>query len=116
VLGISEITIEQLYNRFDESEHIVIDALRESAFCSKMIEGYPAQLCQLKDGQLMIGTHTPDVNMTEFYECFESISKLNAALYQGFQELEKETSPENGFAVACLEVCMMKYARDVLRK
>ena len=36
--------MEQLYLRFDESEPIVLDALRESAFFKKMIEGYPNKL------------------------------------------------------------------------
>ena len=44
VLGLPEVTLEQLYNRFDESEAIVIDALRESAFLVKMVEGYPLRL------------------------------------------------------------------------
>jgi len=44
VLGLPQVTMEQLYMRFDESEPIVIDALRESAFFSQMIEGYPLQI------------------------------------------------------------------------
>lgn len=44
------------------------------------------------------------------------VSKLNASLHQSFEDLEKETFPENGLAVACLEVCMLKKARIVLKE
>lgn len=37
-------TMEQLYQRFDESEPIVLDSLREQAFFQKMVEGYPSKL------------------------------------------------------------------------
>lgn len=43
------------------------------------------------------------------------MSKFNAAMIQSFKDLEKETFPENGFAVSCLEVCMLKKARILLR-
>ncbi len=44
------------------------------------------------------------------------ISKFNAALSQTFAELEKETLPENGFAVSCLELCMYRKANILMQK
>ena len=37
-------------------------------------------------------------------------------LVQSFAEFEKETMPENGFAVSCLELSMFKKAKLVLQK
>ena len=84
VLGLPEVTVEQLYNRFDESEAIVIDALRESAFLVKMVEGYPLRLDQLQDEKSLMGSHLPDCNLTDFYMAFQTVSKINAALSQSF--------------------------------
>jgi len=84
VLGLPEVTLEQLYNRFDESEAIVIDALRESAFLVKMVEGYPLRLTQLQDEKLLLGSHLPECNLTDFYVAFQTVSKINAALAQSF--------------------------------
>lgn len=39
-----EISMETLYNRFDQKEPIVIDSIRESAFFVKMVEGYPDKI------------------------------------------------------------------------
>lgn len=116
VLGLPQVTMEQLYLRFDESEPIVIDALRESAFFQKMVEGYPLKLELPNESFASMGQHTPDCNLTEFFESYQVVSKFNASLEQAFADLEKETTPENGFAVTCIQVCMLKKARLVLRQ
>lgn len=63
-----------------------------------------------------MGLHTPEAGLTDFFECMSVLSKFNAALAQGFVELEKETLPENGFAVSCLELCMYRKAMILLKK
>lgn len=72
--------MEQLYLRFDESEPIVIDALRESAFFQKMIEGYPQKILPADEKIAAIGQHTPDCNITDFFESMSVVSKFNASL------------------------------------
>ena len=72
--------MDQLYLRFDESEPIVIDALRESAFFQKMVEGYPLKLMPHDPQHASIGQHTPECNLTDFYESYQVVSKFNASL------------------------------------
>lgn len=43
MLGIPKVTLEKLYNRFDQKEPIVIDALRENAHFIQLVEGYPSE-------------------------------------------------------------------------
>ena len=49
------------------------------------------------------GLHTKDIGMTDFYDGLATISKVSAALAQGFSELKAVTAPENGFCESCLE-------------
>jgi hypothetical protein len=117
VLGLPQVTLKQLYERFDESEPIVIDALREKAYFHKMVEGYPTKLSQSPmEGCSLMGTHLNSCNIIDFYVCMQPFSKFNAALVQSFEDLERETQPEHGFASICLETAMIKQARLSLRQ
>lgn len=81
MLGLPQVTLKQLYERFDESEPIVIDALREKAYFHKMVEGYPTKLgTQPMEGMTLMGTHLNNCNIIDFYQCMTPFSKFNAAL------------------------------------
>jgi hypothetical protein len=92
----------------------VIDAIRESAFFSKMIEGYPSSLGTHKETGETTGLHLKDAGITDFYIGLGMLSKLNAALVQSFSNFESDCMPENGFALASLEICFMKEVRNLL--
>lgn len=81
-----------------------------------MVEGYPLQIKDPNEQHASMGQHTPNCNLTDFFESYQIVSKFSAALAQSFLDLERETTPENGFAAACIEVCMLRKARVLLRQ
>ena len=102
VLGMPEISVETLYNRFDQKEPIVIDCLRENAFFVKMVEGYPDKISQKPSIGTDLGYPDED-GLTDFYENIEILPRFNAVIYQIMDQMEKDTLPENSFALSCLE-------------
>jgi len=76
-----------------------------------MVEGYPVKFRREDRGPKKMGLHTNDAGLTDFFDSMTYLSKFNAALCQSFSELEKESLPENGFAVSCLELCMYRKAK-----
>ena len=81
VLGLPKITMENLYNRFDQKEPIVIDSIRESAFFAKMVEGYPFALDDSKQIGEVTGLHlAAGEPITDFYMSMGMVPRLNAAI------------------------------------
>ena len=63
-----------------------------------------------------IGLHTENIGITDFYESLWITPKVNAALYQAFENLRAAMTPENGYATCCLELCLIRESREVVRK
>jgi hypothetical protein len=108
--------MEMLYNRFDQKEPIVMDAIRESAFFSKMVEGFPATLGAHPNVGETNGLHLNNASITDFYVGLGMLSKLNAALVQSFSICETDCMPENGFASAALEIQFLREVRMLIRE
>jgi hypothetical protein len=79
-----------------------------------MVEGYPVKFRREDNGPHKMGLHPSGAGLTDFFDSMTLFSKFNAALCQSFTETEKETLPENGFAVSCLELCMYRKAKLVI--
>ena len=80
VLGIPQVTAEELYKRFDQKEPIIIDALRENAFFQKMVEGYPVKFKMEESKSNKMGLHMAGAGLTDFFQSMNQLSKFNAAL------------------------------------
>ena len=116
VLGLPEISLEDLSNKKDQREPIVSDAIREKSYFSKQTEGYPTFFSTKKMEGGNIGLHTDKIGLTDFYQSLWITPKVNAALYQAFENIREVMTPENGYATTCLEICFLKEAREMLKK
>lgn len=97
-------------------DSVVLDALRERAFFSKQMEGYPAYFSEMKEAGSNLGLHTSSVGLLDFYESLSIYPRINAALYQTFEELINVNKPENGLATSALEMELYKEARLIIKQ
>ena len=67
MLGLPEISLEDLANKRDQRDPIVADAIREKSFFSKQTEGYPAFFSTKKMEGAAIGLHAEDIGICDFY-------------------------------------------------
>ena len=116
ILGLPEISLEDLVGKKDQREPIINDAIREKTFFAKQTEGYPSYFSERKMGGAALGLHTENIGICDFYESLAITPKVNAALYQAFESIKGTMTPENGFAASCLELCMIREARAEIKK
>lgn len=58
-----------------------------------------------------MGLRVGQIGTLDFFESLTIVPKINAALYQAFEELQDALKPENGLAMSLLELCLMREAR-----
>lgn len=116
ILGLPEISLEDLVGKKDQREPIINDAIREKTFFAKQTEGYPSYFSERKLGGAALGLHTENIGICDFYESLAITPKVNAALYQAFESIKGAMTPENGFAASCLELCLIREARAEIKK
>jgi len=56
------------------------------------------------------------IGICDFYESLCSITRINAAVVQGFRELSYVHTPENGMASSSMELCYLQICRALMRK
>jgi hypothetical protein len=115
VLGLPEISMDDLAKKKDQMDPIVTDAVRERAFFARQLEGYPAFFSNVKEQGAKLGLHTEKVGLFDFYDSLSIVPKINAALFQAFVELVKVNKPENGLAFSVLEQELYKEARLIVK-
>jgi len=103
--------MQDLAKKKDQMDPMITDAIRERSFFSKQVEGYPWFMSQVKDEGAKLGLHTEKIGLTDFFESLSIVPKLNAALFQAFEELSVASKPETGLAVSCLELELVLEAR-----
>ena len=116
ILGLPEISLEDLVGKKDQREPVINDAIREKTFFAKQTEGYPSFFSEKKMEGAALGLHTENIGICDFYESLAITPKVNAAMYQAFENLKGTMAPENGFAASCLELCMIREARAEIKK
>ena len=73
--------MEDLVNKKDMKEPIIKSAIREQAFFTKQMEGYPSYFMKEKCPGMEFGLHTgEDIGMLDFYESLSIVPKINASL------------------------------------
>jgi len=116
VLGLPEISLEDLAKKKDQPDLVVTDAVRERAYFARQLEGYPSYFSDVKEPGTKLGLHTESVGLFDFYDSLSIVPKINAALFQTFAELVNVNKPENGLAVSALESELYKEARVVVKR
>ena len=58
-----------------------------------------------------MGLHIDKIGMLDFYESYTFVPKVNASLYQVFEQICDAVKPENGLATSALELCFIREAR-----
>jgi len=101
VLGLPEITADDLFKKNREKEPIVIDALRQQSRFIKIEEGYPHFI--EKDGVL---------NFYESVGCITRVYSLIETIYQECIEIHK---PENGQASCALNTAVIIFSKTKLK-
>ena len=91
-----------------------MDSIRESAFFTKQLEGYPSPFHPEKFGGASIGLYNDKIAITDFYESFKMVPKITASLFQAFDTLDNTLKPENGTARSAIELNMIQEARLLL--
>lgn len=81
VLGLPEISMNDLANKKEQMDPVITDSLRERAFFNKQIEGYPAYFSDYLDPGAKLGLHTENIGLTDFFESLAIVPKINAALF-----------------------------------
>jgi len=116
ILGLPNITMEELCDKQPRRDPIIIDALREMSFYEKQREGYPMFFSKTPTPSKVAGLHSGDIGLTDFFDSLSGITQVNASLSQGFNELKSVFKPENGFAESCLEKKFLEAASLKLKK
>ena len=73
--------MEDLVAKHDQKEPIIQDAIREQAFFTKQLEGYPTYFTQEKFQGATMGLHTEQVGLLDFYESLTIVPKINASIF-----------------------------------
>jgi len=116
VLGLPEVTANDLFKKQGQMDPLVVDALREHSHFSKQIEGYAWFFSPSKESESRgTGLHTGKAGLTDFFESFCSVTRIHAACEQAFAELSSLHRPENGVAASTLEAALLREARGCLR-
>jgi len=68
ILGLPNITIDELNQKQPKRDPIIIDAIREAAFFEKATEGYPVVFSKTRMPGKTAGLHTRDIGLTDFYD------------------------------------------------
>ena len=100
-----------LVNKKDQKEPVIQDAIREQAFFTKQMEGYPTYFIGEKYLGSTMGLHCGNVGLLDFYESLTIVPKIYACLHQAFEQTVDALKPENGLATSILELCLLKEAR-----
>jgi hypothetical protein len=105
VLGLPEITADDLFKNNREKEPVVIDALRQQARFIKIEEGYPHFLTESKNAKKLVkfGLDSPDTPILDFYEGLTWVSKIYSILDIVYDECIDIHKPDNGFARSALQ-------------
>lgn len=115
VLGLPEVTANDLFMRQGQQDPIVIDTIRAHAHFSKQIEGYPWFFSRSIEAGEQLGLQNQPTGLTDFYESLCAITRVHAASEQAFAELESVHRPEHGLASSCLERSLLLEARGRLK-
>jgi hypothetical protein len=75
------------------------------------MEGYPTYFIGEKYLGSTMGLHCDQIGLLDFYESLTIVPKINACLYQAFEQTVDALKPENGLATSILELCLLKEAR-----
>ena len=81
MLGLPEISMEDLASKRDQKEPIIQDAIREQAFFTKQLEGYPSYFTGEKFQGATLGLHMDQVGLLDFFESLAIVPKINASLF-----------------------------------
>jgi len=98
VLGLPEISMEDLVHKKDQKEPIIQDAIREQAFFTKQLEGYPLYFEKETIPGASLGLRVGQIGTLDFFESLSIVPKINAALFQAFEHICDALKPENGLA------------------
>jgi hypothetical protein len=109
VLGLPEVSLQDLANKREQMEPLITDTLRERAYFARQLEGYPNPFSQNKEFGSTLGLHND--SLLDFYESLSILPKVSAALYQAFMELIQVNKPETGLAISALEMELFKEGR-----
>jgi len=102
VLGLPEITADDLFKKNREKEPIVIDALRQQARFVKIEEGYPH--------------FWEEEEILNFYEGLAWVTKIYSMIDSNFSEVIDIHKPENGQAHSALNEAIWLFARAKYRE
>ena len=106
--------MEDLASKRDQKEPIIQDAIREQAFFTKQLEGYPSYFTGEKFQGATLGLHMDQVGLLDFFESLTIVPKINASLFQAYEALSDALKPENGLACSVLETGLVQGARLAL--
>ena len=101
MLGLPEITADDLFKKNREKEPIVIDALRQQARFIKIEEGYPHFLNQNE--------------VLNFYDGLVCITKIYSMIETVYNEMIDIHKPENGQAYSALHEAVIYYSKVKLK-
>ena len=101
VLGLPEITADDLFKKNREKEPIVIDALRQQARFVKIEEGYPH--------------FYENEDILNFFEGLGCVTKVYSLIDTIYQECIDIHKPENGQAYAALNESIVIFSRNKLK-
>ena len=101
VLGLPEITADDLFKKNREKEPIFIDALRQQARFIKIEEGYPHFFNQNE--------------VLNFYDGLVCITKIYSMIKTVYNEMIDIHKPENGQAYSALHEAVIYYSKAKLR-
>ena len=102
VLGLPEITADDLFKKNREKEPIVIDALRQQARFVKIEEGYP-HFWEAEE-------------ILNFYEGLAWVTKIYSMIDSNFSEMIDIHKPENGQAHSALNEAIWLFTRAKYRE
>ena len=73
--------MEDLVAKRDQKEPVIQDAIREQAYFNKQLEGYPSYFTGEKFKGAILGLHTENIGLLDFYESLTIVPKINASLF-----------------------------------